>query len=101
MDQLRALLEAVAGGRTTVHGAVERLRAMPFEELGFATVDHHRQVRCGHPEVIFCQGKTVGQVVEIAKKLAARGASVLATRASVEQQGALREAFAGAIINEM
>jgi hypothetical protein len=84
-----------------VESALERLRALPFEDLGFATVDHHRQLRCGHPEVIFCQGKTVEHVVGIAERLAARGACVLATRASAEQRAALREKFPGAVVNEL
>lgn len=94
-------MSAVSRGQTPVEGAIERLRGLPFENLEFATVDHHRQLRCGHPEVIFCQGKTVGQVVEIARRLAAGGAGVLATRASGEQMAALREAFAGAMVSEL
>jgi NCAIR mutase (PurE)-related protein len=101
VDQLKALLDAVAAGKTPVDGALERLRALPFENLGFATVDHHRQLRCGHPEVIFSQGKTVEQVVQIAERLAARGACVLATRASAEQRAALRARFPGAMVNEL
>jgi NCAIR mutase (PurE)-related protein len=80
---------------------MERLRALPFENLGFATVDHHRQLRCGHPEVIFCQGKTVEQVVGIAERLAAGGSCVLATRASAEQRAALAKRFPGAVVNEL
>ena len=80
---------------------MERLRQLPFENLEFATVDHHRQLRCGPPEVIFCQGKTVEQVVEIARRLAAGGAGVLATRASGEQIAALRSEFAGAVVSEL
>jgi hypothetical protein len=101
VDDLKALLAAVAGGQTPVDAAMERLRALPFEDLGFATVDHHRQLRCGHPEVIFCQGKTVGHVVGIAQRLAAKGASVLATRTSAEQRAALGEHFPQAVINEL
>jgi hypothetical protein len=100
VDELKALLAAVAGGASSVEGAMERLRALPFENLGFATVDHHRQLRCGHPEVIFCQGKTVEQVVGIAERLAAGGGGVLATRASAEQRDGLAKRFPGAIVNE-
>ncbi|HEY7115217.1 MAG TPA: nickel pincer cofactor biosynthesis protein LarB [Tepidisphaeraceae bacterium] len=101
VDQIRALLAAVASGEATIETALQRLRALPFENLEFATVDHHRQLRCGHPEVIFCHGKTVEQVMEIAKRLAGDGAGVLATRASAEQQAALRREFPGAIVNEI
>ena len=78
---LRALLESVQSGRTDVNEAVEQLRRLPFEDIGFATVDHHRSLRCGFPEVIFCPGKTAEQVVEIFARLATGGGSVLATRA--------------------
>jgi len=73
---------------------------MPFEQLPFATVDHHRALRCGHPEVVFCPGKTVEQVVEIARRLAQNEGRVLATRASAQQIEALRGAFPAASINE-
>jgi NCAIR mutase (PurE)-related protein len=99
-NQIQSLLTSVAAGQTSIEAALQRLRALPFENLGFATVDHHRQLRCGNPEVIFCQGKTVAQVVEIAQRVAASGATVLATRAAPEQRAALREAFPGAIIND-
>jgi NCAIR mutase (PurE)-related protein len=92
-DALKELLERVGRGELDVARAVERLRAWPFEGLGFATVDHHRAVRCGCPEVIFCQGKTVGQVVEIAKRLAGGGGRVLCTRVSAEQGEALVREF--------
>jgi NCAIR mutase (PurE)-related protein len=81
-ETLRRLLEAVSEGRTGVEDAVARLRTLPYEDLGFARVDHHRALRGGAPEAIFCQGKTAAQVVAIAERLAARHANVLATRAS-------------------
>jgi NCAIR mutase (PurE)-related protein len=99
--QLKLLLESVASGQTPIESALERLRALPFENLEFATVDHHRQLRCGHPEVIFCQGKTVPQVVAIAGRLAAGGAAVLATRTSIEQREALLAEFSTAVVNEL
>ena len=99
--QLQSLLSSVATGQTPVEQALQRLRSLPFEDLGFATLDHHRQLRCGHPEVIFCQGKTVTQVLEIAQRLAANGANVLATRASDDHRHALAKAFPTAIVNEL
>ncbi|MEN6428954.1 MAG: 1-(5-phosphoribosyl)-5-amino-4-imidazole-carboxylate carboxylase, partial [Phycisphaerales bacterium] len=57
-EHLRQLLEQVKGGQIGVDDAMERLRHLPFEDLGFARVDHHRQLRKGFPEVIFCPGKT-------------------------------------------
>ena len=99
---MRQLLERVARGEVDVSRALERLRALPFEGLGFATVDHHRALRCGCPEVIFCQGKTVGQVVEIARRLEGGGGRVLCTRVSGEQGEALVREFGGrAVWNEV
>jgi NCAIR mutase (PurE)-related protein len=80
-ETLRQLLESVRQGETDIDEAVTRLRRLPFESVGFATVDHHRSIRCGFPEVIFCPGKTAEQVCGIFERLAATGLSVLATRA--------------------
>lgn len=92
MDQadVRALLERVARGDESVDEAVAALRSLPFEELGFATLDHHRTLRWGFPEVIFCAGKTPEQVGTIAARLAEHGPRVLGTRASLEQYEAAR-----------
>ncbi|NQU76555.1 MAG: nickel pincer cofactor biosynthesis protein LarB [Planctomycetes bacterium] len=100
-EALRRLLEAVRGGEVDVERALEQLRQMPFEEMGFATLDHHRRLRCGFPEVIFCQAKTVEQVRAIFSHLAAQGGNVLATRATSEQFGAVSAEFPGAEWNEI
>ncbi|MBI3207992.1 MAG: 1-(5-phosphoribosyl)-5-amino-4-imidazole-carboxylate carboxylase, partial [Candidatus Solibacter usitatus] len=68
-EQLRELLEQVRAGAVDIDAALGRMRHMPFEDLGFAKVDHHRALRQGMPEVIFGQGKTPEQVVGIARKL--------------------------------
>lgn len=78
---LRKLLEQVRDGSVTPDDAVSRLRHMPFEDLGFAKVDHHRRLRSGMPEVIFSRGKTPDQVAQIFKNLAEHGGNVLATKA--------------------
>jgi NCAIR mutase (PurE)-related protein len=83
-DHLRALLEQVRGGAVEVEAAIERLRHLPFEDLGFAKVDHHRALRHGMPEVIFGKGKTPDQVSAIAATLLAQAPNMLVTRASVE-----------------
>jgi NCAIR mutase (PurE)-related protein len=80
-QSVRELLESVRSGQTGLDDAVARLRRLPFESMGFATIDHHRALRCGFPEVIFCPGKTKDQVREIFVRLAASGQNVLATRA--------------------
>src|SRR5579862_591755 len=80
-DLLRALMEQVRSGSVDVDAAMERLRHMPFEDLGFAKIDHHRALRHGIPEVIFGQGKTPEQITAIAAKLLERAQNVLITRA--------------------
>jgi hypothetical protein len=81
---LRELLDSVRAGRHSIDEAVERLRRLPFEDLGFAKIDHHRSIRCGCPEVIFCGGKTPDQVATIFSRCVESGVNVLATRASVD-----------------
>jgi hypothetical protein len=85
MDErdIRNLLEAVKRGKLTVEGSLGKLRQLPYEDLGFAKIDHHRTLRQGYPEVIFARGKTVKQVTEIVRgMLRARGShNILITRA--------------------
>ena len=92
---LRVLLERVASGEETIEGAVMALRSLPYEELEYATLDHHRNLRWGFPEVIFCQGKTQEQVAGIAARLAAQGPRLLGTRATPEQYEAARAEVPG------
>ncbi len=99
-EALRDLLDAVRTGRLSVHAAMESLRRLPFEQLGFANVDHHRSLRCGFPEVIFCAGKTAAQVAAIFERLAAAGHNVLATRATPDQYEAVR-AVCGQAVHEV
>jgi NCAIR mutase (PurE)-related protein len=88
---LRKLLQDVRKGSVSPDDAVARLRHMPFEDMGFAKIDHHRRVRSGMPEVIFSQGKTADQVAKIFKRMAAQGGNVLATKASPEHFRAVRK----------
>jgi NCAIR mutase (PurE)-related protein len=87
---LRRLLEGVACGEHSVDNALASLRALPFEELGFAKLDHHRELRCGWPEVVYCTGKTPAQVAGIFAAMSSRRPGVLGTRASVEHYEATR-----------
>lgn len=79
-DRLRQLLEEVRSGATSVDEALARLGHMPFEDLGFAKIDHHRALRHGMPEVVFGKGKTAEEIVEIGRRLAERNENLLATR---------------------
>ncbi|MCL5104827.1 MAG: nickel pincer cofactor biosynthesis protein LarB [Armatimonadetes bacterium] len=81
---IRELLEQVSQGRVDVDSALRRLRSLPYEDIGFAKLDNHRHLRTGFPEVVFCQGKTCEQVVEIMKRLSAHSRCVLGTRAGAE-----------------
>jgi NCAIR mutase (PurE)-related protein len=81
---LHALLDAVRDGRVTPDEAAERLRTLPYEDLGFAKVDHHRALRRGFPEAVFGAGKTPEQIEAIVVRIAARGQNVLVTRTVAE-----------------
>jgi len=83
-EQLRVLLQEVKTGRLSVEEALERLRTLPYEDLGFARIDHHRALRKGFPEVILCQGKTTEQIVDIIRSMLPLQVTILATRASEE-----------------
>ncbi|MBN1885328.1 MAG: nickel pincer cofactor biosynthesis protein LarB [Candidatus Krumholzibacteriota bacterium] len=81
-SRLKQLLESLAAGETTVGEAIERLRVLPFEDMEFAKIDHHRSLRRGFPETVFCEGKTAPQIVEIARRVVGQGTNLLATRCS-------------------
>lgn len=87
--QIESLLKDVSEGRTQVVDALEKLRDLPFEDMGFAKLDHHRALRTGMPEVIFAAGKTTDQVAAIFARMAHAGGNVLATRASRENYEAV------------
>jgi len=94
MDErdIRNLLEAVKRGQQTVDSTVEKLRKLPYEDLGFAKVDHHRSLRQGYPEVIFARGKTPKQVTEIVRAMLRAKAShnILITRANAKMFAAVK-----------
>jgi hypothetical protein len=98
---LKKLFAQVRQGKLSPDEAVARLRHMPFEDLGFAKVDHHRRLRVGMPEVIFSRGKTPRQVAQIFKKLSAHGGNVLATKADAEHFRAVKKLVAKAEYREL
>src|ERR1700685_4662656 len=97
VEQLPLLLEGVPDGRTDVTEAISQLRHLPFEDLGFAKVDHHRALRHGTPEVVLGQGKTPEQVEGIAAALLARSQNLLVTRASQEMATRIQTLSADAV----
>ena len=100
-DSVRQLLESVRSGGMSVADALARLEHLPFEPLEFANIDHHRALRCGFPEVIFCPGKTTDQIVTIFLRLVSAGENVLATRATPDQFAALTMVCPAAEFNEI
>lgn len=94
-DRLEQLLEAVRQGKVTVGRALERLRHLPFEDLGFAKIDHHRALRQGFPEVIMGEAKSPGEIAAIARTIKRQGANVLITRLSPEKMALLKKKVRG------
>ncbi|MDR0845019.1 MAG: nickel pincer cofactor biosynthesis protein LarB [Tannerella sp.] len=90
---VKALLEGVKSGTVSVDEAAGKIKTLPFDDLGYAVIDHHRQLRNGCPEVIYCAGKTVAQVEGIVKNMLEAGTNVLATRASAEIAQAVQNLY--------
>jgi len=84
-SKLVELLNQVAQGKVTPEEALNKLRVLPFEDIGFARIDHHRALRRGIPEVIFCEGKDVGEIIEISKRIINQGVNLIATRVTEEK----------------
>jgi pyridinium-3,5-biscarboxylic acid mononucleotide synthase len=98
-ERALALLREVAAGSLEPQAALDALSFAPAEALGFATIDHHRALRQGYPEVIYAPGKTPGEIVGIAERLADRGDGFLVTRADEARQAAVAERFLAAEVN--
>jgi NCAIR mutase (PurE)-related protein len=91
LDRIREILEAVSQQSISVEEASEKLRHLPFEDLGFAKIDHHRQLRRGFPEVVYGPGKTPEQIVAIATSMALQEQNVLVTKTSEEAYAEVRK----------
>lgn len=100
-EKIREILNDVKNGQLSIDNAMDTMRELPFEELEFAKVDHHRELRTGSPEVIFCQGKTPEQVVQIVKAMQAKGNNILATRANDEIMNTLQQTFPEGEVKKM
>lgn len=101
VDKLRELIEKIQSGALSVDAAMSRLRHLPFESLEEATIDHHRSLRCGFPEVIFCGGKTERQILEIFSKMSDKGEPILATRVDPGVAARLVRKFPGCRHNSL
>lgn len=95
--ELQTLLESLVSGVTTIDQAMSKLEFFQYEDLGYARLDHHRQLRTGFPEVIFCQGKTLDQVAGIFSRLAVNSRPILGTRASQEAYDLVCKILPGAV----
>src|SRR5438093_607571 len=95
--RLRDLLESLQVGALSVDDALGRLRNLPYEDLGFAELDHHRALRKGFPEVVFGEGKTPEQIAAIAERLAAQSDRLLITRTDVDGYRAVKERVRDAV----
>jgi hypothetical protein len=100
-QDIKAVLNKVHSGTLSVADALERLRRLPFEDIGFAHIDHHRAMRKGFPEVIFGQGKTASQIIAIMRKMAAQKCHVLATRIDEQKAKAIQKAFRRAVYHPL
>ena len=90
-DEIKKVLKAVESGRLKVDEALDRLKSLPYDDLGFAKIDTHRALRRGFPEVIFCQGKTVDQIREIVKRMMGQNRVILGMRAWEEVYHAIQK----------
>lgn len=95
-EHLKTLLVGVKNGSTPLDAAFEQLRQLPFQDLGCAQVDHHRELRQGMPEVIFGEGKTTAQIAKIMQAMVAKGSNVLVTRLTVDKATELLKTFPAA-----
>lgn len=93
VDHIKHLLEEVRSGKIKVEEALERLKVLPYQDLGFAKIDTHRELRRDYPEVIFCPGKTPEQIVHIAERMRENGSIVMAARANKEVYQAIKNAL--------
>lgn len=97
---LKEILENVASGALDPADAMEKLKNLPFEDVGYANIDHHRYLRTGYPETVFCQGKTSAQVSGIMAKLAENNDNILGTRATLDDFKAVKEIIPDAKYHE-
>jgi NCAIR mutase (PurE)-related protein len=100
-NHLRNLLEQVQSGSMDLDSAMQRLKKLPFDDLGYAKIDNHRCMRQGVPEVIYCEGKTIPQIQGIVKRIAEHHSNILASRASSQVYDGIREVVEDCVYHEM
>ncbi|MDK2919420.1 MAG: pyridinium-3,5-biscarboxylic acid mononucleotide synthase [Candidatus Petromonas sp.] len=99
--EIKKMLEEVRSGKLEIDEAVNQIKDLPFKELGFATIDNHREIRNGYPEVIYCEGKTVEQVKKIVEFMLTKNNDILATRANEEMYNEIKKICPDAHYNKL
>ncbi|MDD3169531.1 MAG: nickel pincer cofactor biosynthesis protein LarB [Eubacteriales bacterium] len=100
-EEMQKFLQAVHSGDLTVDAALKQMEDLPFKELGFATIDNHRALRNGYPEVIYCEGKTTEQIKGIVEFMLTKNCNILATRADEKVYNAIKEISPHAVYNSL
>ena len=95
-NKLKQLINNIKSGKISVEEAYSRLKSLPYEDLGFAKLDHHRHMRKGFPEVVFCQGKSIEHISKIAKRFSENKHDLLATRADEKAYRAIKKSVKNA-----
>ncbi len=95
--ELEKLLKDIRTGVISIEEALEKLRTFPYTDLGYASIDHHREIRTGYPEIIYCAGKTIEQVTGIFRVMAEKENNVIGTRATIEIYNAVRNIIPQAV----
>lgn len=99
-EGLKKILKELAGGKISIEEATEQLKYFPYSDLGFARIDHHREIRTGYPEIVYCEGKTSEQVRDIFRHVSGTGQNIVGTRASVEKYEAVKSIAPEAVWHE-
>lgn len=100
-EEMKKFLKSVKNGDISIEDGLDKLKESPYSDLGFAKIDNHRELRVGYPEVIYCEGKTVGQIKDIVKLMLTKDVNILGTRASREMYEGVKEVCDDADYNEL
>ncbi|MGK0465564.1 nickel pincer cofactor biosynthesis protein LarB [Clostridium sp.] len=100
-EEMKIFLKSIKNGDISIEDGLDKLKELPYSDLGFAKIDNHRELRVGYPEVIYCEGKTVGQIKEIVKLMLTNDVNILGTRASREMYEGVKEVCNDAEYNEL
>lgn len=101
LEEIRELLQNVKNGDISIDDGVDKLKDLPFKDLGYALIDNHREIRVGYPEVIYCAGKTIGQVKGIIEFMNSKDNNILATRSTKEMYEEVKKICPEAEYNEL